>query len=175
MDSSPAELAQIAYDRFEIADAMHRYAFGLDHGDADSLASAFTEDCVLDFTAAGRKLGLGFSTLNGRNQVLEILIPMIGPLDTSHTVSNVQIEVSGDTATLHCYLMSQHFMPGQGPRQGADHALLMNRYDADLVRDGQKWRMQRVMIDNVWSDGDPGVVTALATHRAAKAKAKSGH
>jgi hypothetical protein len=174
MDLSPAELAQLAYDRFEIADAMHRYAFGLDHGDGDSLASAFTEDCVLDFTTAGQKLGLPFTVLNGRNQVLEVLVPMIGPLDTSHTISNVQIEVSGDTATLHCYLMSQHFMPGEGPRQGADHALLMNRYDADLVRDGLKWRIQRVTIDNVWAEGNPDVVTALAAHRAAKAKARGG-
>ena len=36
-------LAQLACDRYEIADALHRYAFGLDHGDPDSLASAFTE------------------------------------------------------------------------------------------------------------------------------------
>ncbi len=54
------DLMQQASDRYEIADAMHRYAFGLDHGDADSLASAFTEDCVLDFTPAGRKLGIDF-------------------------------------------------------------------------------------------------------------------
>ena len=172
MDPALSDLAQLAYDRFEIADAMHRYAFGLDHGDPDSLASALMEDCVLDFTAAGKKLGLPFSKVNGRKELVELLIPMIGPLDTSHAVSNVQIEVSGDTATLHCYVMSQHFMPGHGRRQGADHALLMNRYDADLVRDGQKWRMQRVMIDNVWAEGDPGVVTALATHRVIRAKPK---
>jgi hypothetical protein len=36
------DLAQLAHDRFEIADALHRYAFGLDHGDADSLGSALT-------------------------------------------------------------------------------------------------------------------------------------
>jgi hypothetical protein len=39
-----SELAQQACDRYEIVDTLHRYAFGLDHGDADSLASAFTED-----------------------------------------------------------------------------------------------------------------------------------
>jgi len=42
------DLAQLANDRFEIADALHRYAFGLDQGDADSLASALTEDCRFD-------------------------------------------------------------------------------------------------------------------------------
>src|SRR5947207_2255743 len=48
------DLSQLANDRYEIADALHRFAFGLDHGDADSLASAFAEDCVLDFRPAGK-------------------------------------------------------------------------------------------------------------------------
>ena len=48
------DLAQLAHDRFEIADALHRYAFGLDHGDADSLASALTEGLPFDFRPAGR-------------------------------------------------------------------------------------------------------------------------
>lgn len=172
MDPTAAELAQLAYDRAEIADTMYRYAFGLDHGDPDSLASAFTEDCVIDFTSAGKKLGLDFPVLTGRDLVVKTLIPMLGPLDTSHTASNLQIEVSGETATLHGYIMSQHFMPGQGPRQGSDYALLMNRYDAELVRDGLKWRFKRVLIDNAWAEGDPGIVTALATHRMARARPK---
>ena len=166
------ELAQIAYDRSEIADTMYRYAFGLDHGDPDSLASALTEDCVLDFTAGGRKLGIDFPVLTGRESVLQTLIPMLGPLDTSHTASNLQIEVSGDTATLHGYMMSQHFMPGDGSRAGSDYALLMNRYDAELVRDGMKWRFKRVMIDNAWAEGDPGILTALATQRVVRSQKK---
>ena len=97
---------------------------------------------------------------------------MLGPLETSHTASNLQIEVSGATATLHGYIMSQHYMPGQGPRQGSDHALLMNRYDADLVRDGTKWRFKRVTIDNAWAEGDPEILNALATHRVTRGKAK---
>ena len=172
MDSTAAELAQLAYDRTEIADTVYRYAFGLDHGDPDSLASALTEDCVLDFTAAGRKLGIDFPVLTGRKAVLQTLLPMIGPLDTSHTPNNLQVEVSGDTATLHGYMMSQHFMPGQGPRQGSEYALLMNRYEGELVRDGMKWRFRRLLIDNAWAEGDPGIITALASHRVAKAKAK---
>ncbi len=148
MSSDATELVQLLHDRAEIAETLYRYAFGLDHGDPDSLASAFTEDGVIDFKPAGAKLGLDFSVLRGRDQILQTLVPMIGPLDTSHTASNLQIEVSGDTATLHAYLTSQHFMPGDGSRPGAEYALLMNRYDADLVRDGQKWRFKRVTIDN---------------------------
>ncbi|HET7228118.1 MAG TPA: nuclear transport factor 2 family protein [Chthoniobacterales bacterium] len=167
-----SEPAQLACDRYEIADALHRYAFGLDHGDADSLASAFTEDCVFDFRPAGKKLELDFAKLTGRQAVVDTLIPLLGPLDTSHTVSNVQIEISDDSATLSAYVMSQHFMPGQGSRRGSENALLMNRYDCELVRDGQKWRFKRVTIDNAWAQGNPEILNALAIHRALAAKTK---
>lgn len=172
MEPNASDLAQTAYDRSEIADTMYRYAFGLDHGDPDSLTSALTEDCVIDFTSAAKKLGIDFPVLTGRDIVVQTLIPMLGPLDTSHTASNLQIEVSGDTATLHGYIMSQHFMPGQGPRRESDYALLMNRYDAELVRDGAKWRFGRVTIDNAWAEGDPEIITALATHRVTRAQTK---
>ena len=149
------EFAQLANDRYEIADTLHRYAFGLDHGDADSLGSSLAEDCVFDFTPAGKKLGLDFGKVTGRQAIVAALVPLLGPLDTSHTASNLQIEVSGDTATLYAYLMSQHFMPRQGSRRGSENALLMNRYECDLVRDGEKWRFKRVTIDNAWAEGDP--------------------
>jgi hypothetical protein len=104
--------------------------------------------------------------------VVKTLIPLIGPLDTSHTASNLQVEVNGDSATLHAYVMSQHFMPGEGSRQGTEHTLLMNRYDADLVRDGKTWRFARIVIDNAWAEGDPAIITAMATLRVARAKAR---
>lgn len=166
------ELAQLAADRYEIADAVHRFAFGLDHGDADSLASTLTEDCVLDFRPAGKKLGLDFPRLAGRQAIVDALIPLLGPLDTSHTVSNVQVEVSEDSATLYCYVLAQHFMPREGPRPGSENALLMNRYDCELVRDGQKWRFKRMTIDNAWAQGNPEILNALASQRVLAAKSR---
>jgi hypothetical protein len=163
---------QQALDRYEIADALHRYAFGLDHGDADSLASSFTEDGVLDFRPAARRLGLDFPKLSSRQAILDALLPFLGPLDTTHTASNLQIEISGDTATLYGYVMSQHFMPREGARRGSENALLMNRYDCELVRDGQKWRFKCVKIDNAWMQGDPEILNARATHRALTDKSK---
>jgi SnoaL-like domain len=163
---------ELATDRYEIADAMHRFAFGLDHGDADSLASALTEDCVLDFRPAGKKLGLDFPKLTGRQAILDALLPLLGPLDTSHTVSNLQIEISEDSATLYGYMMAQHFLPREGPRPGSENALLMNRHDCELVRDGQKWRFKRMVIDNAWCQGNPEILNALALQRVLAAKTK---
>ena len=170
--SMSADLAQLAADRYEIADALHRFAFGLDHGDADSLASTLTEDCVLDFRPAGRKLGLDFPKLTGRQAIVDALIPLLGPLDTSHTISNLQIEISDDSATLYGYVLAQHFMPRQGPKPGAENALLMNRYDCELTRDREKWRFKRMMIDNAWAQGNPEILNALAVHRLLSAKSK---
>jgi hypothetical protein len=166
------DLAQLAADRYEIADVLHRFAFGLDHGDADSLASTLTEDCLFDFTPAGKKLGLDFPKLTSRQAIVDALLPLVGPLDTSHTVSNVQIEISGDSAALYAYVMSQHFMPREGSRPGSENALLMNRYDCELVRDGEKWRFKRVTIDNAWAQGNPEILNALAIRRVLTAKSK---
>jgi hypothetical protein len=167
-----SELAQLAADRYEIADALHRFAFGLDHGDADSLASALTEECLFDFRPAGRKLDLDFPRLSGRQAIVDALIPLLGPLDTSHTVSNVQIEIGEDSATLYCYVLAQHFMPREGPRPGSENAMLMNRYDCELVRDGEKWRFRRMTIDNAWAQGNPEILNALATQRVLASKSR---
>jgi hypothetical protein len=166
------DLSQLANDRYEIADALHRFAFGLDHGDADSLASALTEDCLFDFRPAGRKLDLDFPKLTGRQAITGALIPLLGPLDTSHTVSNLQIEISENSAMLYCYVLAQHFMPREGPRPGSENALLMNRYDCELVRDGEKWRFRKMIIDNAWAQGNPEILNALATQRVLTAKPK---
>lgn len=166
------DLAQLANDRYEIADALHRYCFGLDHGDADSLASALTDDCVLDFRPAGKRLNLDFPLITGRQAILDSILPLIGPLDTSHTVTNIQIEISDDSATLSGFVMAQHFMPREGAKRGSENALLMNRYDCDLLRDEQKWRLKKITISNAWAQGDPEILNALATYRVLKSKPK---
>jgi len=172
LQSMSTDFAQLAADRYEIADALHRFAFGLDHGDADSLASALTEDCLLDFRPADKKLGLDFPKLTGGQAIVDALIPLLGPLDTSHAVSNLQIEISDDSATLYAYVLAQHFMPREGSRPGSENALLMNRYDCELVRDGQKWRFRRMTIDNAWAQGNPEILNALATQRVLAAKSR---
>ncbi len=164
----------LANDRYEIADALHRYAFGLDHHHADSFASALTDDCVFDFTPAAKRLGLRFAVVNGRDAILGAVLPMIGPLDTSHTASNLQIEIDGDTASLQAYVQSQHFMPRQGARPGSDYALLMNRYDCELVRDGTRWRFKKITIDNAWAMGNVDILNAVAEQHAIRLKAKKG-
>ena len=173
------DLAQLAHDRYEIADALHRYAFALDHDHADTFVSVLTEDCVFDFRPAGKKLQLNFPLVTGRGQIAEKVLALIGPLQTSHTASNIQIEISGDTATLSAYVMAQHFMPLGDPERGREFALLMNRDHCELVRIhgvadeksvATKWQFKRITIDNAWFQGDPEILHVSSTYHALRTK-----
>lgn len=164
------DLAQLTNDRYEVAEALYRYAYGLDHDNAEALGSALSEDCVLDFRPANKKLHLDFTVVSGRQAILDSVLPFIGPLDTTHSASNLRIEISGDSASLSAYVLAQHFMPRQGSRPGAEYALLMNRYDCELSRDGEKWRFKRITIDNAWCQGNPEILNALASHRVLTSK-----
>ena len=77
-----------------------------------------------------------------------------------------------DTATLYAYVLSQHFLPREGSHRGSEYALLMNRYDCTLARDGDKWRFNRMTIDNAWALGNPQILNALASHLALRKKSK---
>jgi hypothetical protein len=149
-------------DRAEITDALYRYAAGLDSGDATLLESALTDDAVVDLTAATAKLGLDFPALTPREVVVSALTAAVGPLDTSHSITNIRVDITGDTASVRCYAQANHYLPGEGPRPDRTrHALMMNRYTADMTRDGEHWRIRRLLIDCAWFDGDPSVLIAL--------------
>jgi ketosteroid isomerase-like protein len=143
-------------DRAAIIDTLHRYTAGLDLNDADLLASSLTDDAVVDLGPAMKRIGYEFPALAPRDTVVATLIGAVGPLDTSHAVSNVRISMHGDTATAYAHAQAQHFKPGSGSDPSVTrHALMMNRYTADLMRDDDRWLIRRLDIDNAWFDGDP--------------------
>ena len=94
--------------------------------------------------------------------VVGALTAAVGPLDTSHSITNIRIDITGDTATTRCYAQANHYLPGEGPRPDRTrHALMMNRYTAEMVRVEENWRIRRLLIDCAWFDGDPQVLVAL--------------
>jgi ketosteroid isomerase-like protein len=159
-------LAQIAYDRSEITDVLYRYAAAIDNGDLELLASALVEDVVIDPSRLGARIGIEQSPMRGRGVVAKSLMQMLGPLDTSHIVSNVRVAVDGDTAIAQAYVMAQHFRPGEGarPRPERPHILYVNKYEAALVRRAKTWLISHITIDNAWADGDATAVFAAPSN-----------
>jgi hypothetical protein len=161
MVDAPQLKIQRLLDQAAIADALHRFAAGLDLGDAELYASALAEDVTIDMTPAS-KIGLEFTVLTPRDTVVRIGMDTVGRMDSSHMLSNIRAVIDGDIARAQCYAQAEHYPPGQGSRSAfTGHALMMNYYNVDLVRDGEQWRIKHLTIDNLWFRGDVQVLSGI--------------
>jgi SnoaL-like domain len=142
-------------DRTEILDALYRFGLGQDLKDRELFASAFETSAELDFRLAAAKWGGRPSLMSGRDTIVTTILGMFtGRVDTTHQITNPRVAVDGDTARLTALVEAQHLLT-------ADHgvfALLKNPYDVDLVRDGERWVIHRMRIDNAWFIGDPAAI-----------------
>lgn len=82
-----------------------------------------------------------------RGDAVQSVFDKIGPMNTSHHVSNVRVNlVPGEsTATVTAYSMSQHFRAGEG-KGGEKGFLVGGRYAVDVTRDERDgvWKMTKL-------------------------------
>ncbi|KDN24210.1 nuclear transport factor 2 family protein [Amycolatopsis rifamycinica] len=139
-------------DRLEIVDALYRFALGQDLKDRELFASSFAADAEVDFRPAAARWGGRPPLMTGRDAIVDTILALFaGRVDTTHQVTNPRVTVDGDTARLTALVEAQHLLSPDH----RTHALLKNRYDVALVRDGDRWLMRRVVIENAWYTGDP--------------------
>ncbi|MFC5834421.1 nuclear transport factor 2 family protein [Nonomuraea insulae] len=144
-------------DRTEIIDALYRFGLGQDLKDRELFASAFAADAELDFGPAAAKWGGKPPLLAGRDTIVTTILGMFaGRVDTTHQVTNPRVAVDGDTARLTALVEAQHLLT----TGHATFALLKNPYDVDLIRDGDRWVIRHLRIDNAWYTGDPAAIFA---------------
>ncbi|MFC8535831.1 nuclear transport factor 2 family protein [Streptomyces sp. NPDC057249] len=142
-------------DRMEITDALYRFGLGQDLKDKELFASAFAVDAELDFRPAASKWGAEPPLMSGRDTIVTTILAMFsGRVDTTHQITNPRIAVDGDTARLTALVEAQHLLI----TDRGTHALLKNPYDVDLVRDGDRWVIRRLRIDNTWYTGEPAAI-----------------
>jgi SnoaL-like domain len=142
-------------DRYEVIDALHRFAIGLDTKNLILLESAFTADAIADFTPAAKKVGMEFPVLTGRDAIVSALSQFLANYTTSHTVGNARAQIEGDRANLYALIEAQHVPLSDRSR----HFLFKNQYTIDLVREGDLWLIKHLHIENLWTDGDLKVIT----------------
>lgn len=146
-----------ATDQLAVIDALYRFATGIDLKDRDLLASSLAVDAVSDFRAAAAKAGFEYPVLEGRDTIVNALSASLQSLDTTHSVSNPRVSIDADTAHLDAMVEAQHVPQNNA----AMHYLMKNRYDVQLIRQGDAWVIKHVAIDNVWRDGDPAVLAGV--------------
>ncbi|MFJ9693730.1 nuclear transport factor 2 family protein [Kitasatospora sp. NPDC101183] len=142
-------------DRAEIVDALYRFGLGQDLKDRELFASAFSADAELDFRPAAAKWGGEPPVMSGRDFIVDTILSMFtGRVDTTHQVTNPRIAIDGDTARLTALVEAQHLLTADP----AVRALLKNPYAVELVRDGHRWVIRRMRIDNTWFTGEPTAI-----------------
>lgn len=133
-------------DKQEIIDLTIAYGWLLDHGPRERLHEVFTDDAVANY------MGEEF---RGLQTIIDKVESALGPLSVSqHIVSNQQVRLDGDRATARCYLHAQHTLRGT---EGGDNFVMAGRYEDQLVRTPDGWRIthRRLTID--WTEGNPAV------------------
>jgi hypothetical protein len=77
-------------------------------------------------------------------------------LDASHTLSNFQVVLNEDEnkANVTCYAEARHFQRGEGLASGEkDYFLLKSRYNVVAGGRGTGWKISRLAIASLWSQG----------------------
>jgi ketosteroid isomerase-like protein len=138
-----------ADDYMAIMNLASQYAHALDECDWDALGACFTFDALVEFTAHPEPL-------RGRQAIVEYIRTGRERFDvTQHLIGTPSVHVDGDTAQASFYVMAQHVVS----RDGATRTCLVGvRYDDDLQRTGEGWRLAHRRTRRLWTEGDSTLV-----------------
>ena len=126
-----------------------RYCWALDTLDRDMLAAVFTNEPT---ASLGRGLQTGFE------EIWQVIHGVLSRLDVSqHLIGSHIIELADDanTATSRCYFQAQHVRAGT---VGGDQFIVAGRYEDDVVRVNDVWRIRHRKLTVMWTSGNPAVI-----------------
>ncbi|MEM6582431.1 MAG: nuclear transport factor 2 family protein [Pseudomonadota bacterium] len=136
-------------DRFEIQDLLYRYAELLDAKAIAQLRGVFTADAYIDYTAMGGTAGDLEETLAFLESAMtDSLFP-----NTQHLNANIQIQLSGDTASgrVMCF-NPMEMVTGEGETQVFFLGLW---YRDEYRRTEDGWRISRREEEKSWVFNTP--------------------
>lgn len=144
----PAEWALLV-DRQAIVDLTIHYCWCLDEHKGGGLEAVFLPNATA-YLGSSR-------LLRGVDAIKARLFDSLRHLDDSqHTVSNHQITIDRDEATSRCYFRAQHV---RASAPGGPNLVIAGRFEDDLVRTPQGWRIKHRLLTSMWRDGNLAVLT----------------
>jgi len=146
--SSRSTQSSYGEDRAQIENLQARYMFALDFRDADTYASTFTEDGVLDYGPvvkgrdAIRKMIQGMAKTDADRAAKDT--SGLRPAAGRHNISNVVIKIDGDKAVGRAYWF--HYS-NNNPTRTAQLDSFGN-YEDELVKANGQWQFSKRKIYN---------------------------
>jgi uncharacterized protein (TIGR02246 family) len=145
------EQIQWLVDRAAIADVLTALAHRADTKDYAGMADLFTDDGYIVVPYGDGRLPA--------TDLAEITRQIFtGYGQTHHMLGNVEIEIDGDTATSHHYVLATHVID---PSRPSEHADIGAWYDNDYRRTEAGWKLHKLDLIFVYADnlmfepGDP--------------------
>jgi 3-phenylpropionate/cinnamic acid dioxygenase small subunit len=127
-------------DRLEINDLLTRYAHSVDSKDWALYRSVFTDDAFIDYESAGGIKG-------DREEVAKWLEKtMAGFPMTQHLISNIDVKIDGDRASVRAMFYNPMGMPS------GKTFWCGGFYNHSLVRTADGWKSQRLIEESSWFD-----------------------
>ena len=127
-------------DRLEINDLLTRYAHSVDSKDWALYRSVFTDDAFIDYESAGGIKG-------DREAVADWLEKtMAGFPMTQHLISNIDVKIDGDRASVRAMFYNPMGMPS------GKTFWCGGFYNHSLVRTADGWKSQRLIEESSWFD-----------------------
>ena len=143
-----ASLARL-HNTEEIRQLTARYCWALDTLDRDLLATVFTADATAH---------LGRGTQTGFDEIWLCIHDVLSVLDLSqHVIGSQLIDVdsAGSRGTSRCYFNAQHV---RKTAAGGSQFIVAGRYEDDLVRTPDGWRIAHRTLTVMWTSGNPAVI-----------------
>lgn len=145
-------------DRMAIVDTVIAYATAVDTTDWEGLRALFTDDARWEYQGSGDQFV-------GPGAIADRISASVRRLDaTQHLNANHVFTIHGDDAEHTCYYHAQHVRRGL---PGGERFLAGGRYDDRLRRTPDGWRFTERTITNIWSEGNPAVLSASSWHEEA--------
>lgn len=142
-------MSDASADRWGLVDLLNAYGGALDDRDWDALAACFAADGSADY---GPELGVH----HGGAAVAALCRGVLASLDaTQHVITNHRFDLRGDAAEVRCHVVAQHTRAGAS---GGENYTLGGSYRLAAVRDGDAWRIRRLVLHVRWREGNPAVL-----------------
>lgn len=136
-------------DERSIAALMHRYARALDGKDWGLLTTCFTADATAIY---GEVIG----RVEGIDAIAGACRTALEKLDSSqHILSNLEIEIDGDSARVRSYVHAQHT---KANTPGGDNFIIGGIYLDEIGRAADGWRIRVRELKILWQEGNPAVL-----------------
>lgn len=149
----PATLNPPLTGRDAVTDAVYRVILAFDTNNVDLLKSSIAEDAILV---------LNGNTMHGLQTIIHGIFAKVSELDTTHSLTNIRVNIDGAKATLTGTVLAQHYRGGTGSDPKAERYLAGAFYMVDLVKEegghAELWKVTKWQVQRAWCEGDASIV-----------------